>query len=184
MANIEGLATRIRSWVISTFATSAVVSNKANLNGDNINANDFKTALGLNNVTNDAQIPLSQKGAANGVAELDGIGKVPSSQLPSFVDDVLEYANLGSLPATGESGIIYVTQDTNLPYRWSGSAYVQIGNDGIVLGETNTTAYRGDRGKTAYDHSQATGNPHSTNIDDLEITASQWTAFENTLAGV
>lgn len=55
-------------------------------------------------------------------------GKVPSSQLPSYVDDVLEYANLAAFPVTGETGKIYVTLDTNFTYRWSGSAYVQIGN--------------------------------------------------------
>lgn len=54
-------------------------------------------------------------------------GKVPSSQLPSYVDDVLEFANLAAFPATGESGKIYVALDTNLQYRWSGSAYMQIG---------------------------------------------------------
>lgn len=53
-------------------------------------------------------------------------GKVPASQLPSFVDDVLEYANIGAFPATGESGKIYVSLATNLTYRWSGSAYVEI----------------------------------------------------------
>lgn len=53
-------------------------------------------------------------------------GKVPSSQLPSYVDDVEEYANFASLPATGESSKIYVTLDTNKCYRWSGSAYVEI----------------------------------------------------------
>jgi len=54
-------------------------------------------------------------------------GKVPASQLPSYVDDVLEFANLAAFPATGETGKIYVALDTNLQYRWSGSAYVQIG---------------------------------------------------------
>jgi len=110
-----------------------------------------------------ASIPLTQKGSVSGVAELDSSGKVPSAQLPSFVDDVLEYANLASFPASGESGKIYVALDTNLTYRWSGSAYVEI-SQSLALGETPATAYRGDRGKTAYEHSQATGNPHSLTI--------------------
>lgn len=59
-------------------------------------------------------------------ADLVG-GKVPASQLPSYVDDVLEFADLASFPTTGETGIIYVALDTNFTYRWSGSAYVQIG---------------------------------------------------------
>lgn len=65
-------------------------------------------------------------GAANGVAPLDATGKVPSAQLPSFVDDVLEYANLAGFPASGTSGIIYVALDTNKVYRWSGTVYVEI----------------------------------------------------------
>lgn len=71
-------------------------------------------------------IPSSQKGAANGVATLDGDGKVPSTQLPSYVDDVLEYANLAAFPGTGASSIIYVAIDTGKIYRWSGSTYVEI----------------------------------------------------------
>lgn len=71
-------------------------------------------------------IPASQKGAANGVATLDASGLIPSSQLPSFVDDVLEYANLAGFPATGETSKIYIALDTNKTYRWSGSVYVEI----------------------------------------------------------
>lgn len=93
-------------------------------------------------------------------------GVVPANQLPSYVDDVLDYANLASFPVTGESGKVYVALDTNKTYRWSGSTYVQIGSD-LALGETASTAYRGDRGKTAYDHSQATGNPHGATTADI-----------------
>lgn len=104
----------------------------------------------------------ANKGAANGYAGLDASGKVPTTQLPSFVDDVIEAANFAGLPASGTSGVIYVTLDTNLTYRWSGSAYVEI-SQSLALGETSATAYRGDRGKTAYDHSQQTAaNPHGT----------------------
>ena len=106
-------------------------------------------------------IATSAKGAASGVAELDANGKVPAAQLPSYVDDVLEYTSKSAFPTTGETGKIYVATDTNLTYRWSGSAYVEI-SPSLALGETSSTAYRGDRGKTAYDHSQATGNPHGT----------------------
>lgn len=109
----------------------------------------------------------SNKGQANGYASLDSSGKVPSSQLPSFVDDVVEAANFAALPATGTAGVIYITLDTNLTYRWSGSAYVEI-SQSLALGETSATAYRGDRGKTAYDHSQVTGsNPHNTTFASL-----------------
>ena len=100
-------------------------------------------------------------------------GKIPEAQLPSYVDDVVEYANLAAFPATGESGKVYVAQDTNKTYRWSGSAYVEI-SGGIVLGETSSTAYRGDRGKTAYEHSQ-----NAT----VHVTADQKTAWDSKAAG-
>lgn len=97
------------------------------------------------------KIDTSEKGSANGVAELDANGKVPSGQLPSYVDDVLEYASKASFPATGETGKIYVDTSTNVTWRWGGSTYVEI-SPSLALGETSTTAYRGDRGKTAYTH--------------------------------
>ena len=109
-------------------------------------------------------------GAANGLAELDSNGKVPSAQLPSFVDDVEEYANLAAFPVTGESGKIYIALDTNLTYRWSGSVYVEI-SPSLALGETSASAYRGDRGKIAYDHSLLTsGNPHNVTKTDVGLS--------------
>lgn len=103
-------------------------------------------------------IPSSQKGAANGVAELDSTGKVPSAQLPSYVDDVLEFDSQSAFPGTGEAGKIYVAKDTNKTYRWGGTSYVEI-SASLALGETASTAYRGDRGKIAYDHSQTAHAP-------------------------
>ena len=96
-------------------------------------------------------------------------GKVPATQLPSYVDDVLEFANLASFPATGENGKIYIAIDTNLTYRWGGSSYVVMSSS-LALGETSSTAYRGDRGKMAYDHSQTTGNPHGTTKNDIGLS--------------
>lgn len=90
-------------------------------------------------------------GDPNGLAELDANGLVPASQLPSYVDDVLEYASLSNFPATGETGKIYVALDTNKTYRWSGTTYVEI-SESLALGETSSTAYRGDRGAAAYAH--------------------------------
>ena len=98
-----------------------------------------------------SKLDASLKGVANGVAELDANGKVLTSQLPSFVDDVIEAENFAALPNEGETGKIYVTLDDNKTYRWSGSAYVEI-SASLALGETDSTAYRGDRGKVAYDH--------------------------------
>lgn len=102
--------------------------------------------IGLGNLTNDAQVKRSEMGVANGVATLGDDGKVPSAQLPSYVDDVLEYENKSAFPATGETGKIYVAKDTNLTYRWSGSTYVEI-SVSLALGETSSTAYAGDKGK-------------------------------------
>lgn len=84
----------------------------------------------------------ADKGQPGGYASLDGTGKVPAAQLPSFVDDVLEFANLAALPGTGETGKIYVTLDTGRIYRWSGSVYVEISpspgtTDALVEGSTN-----------------------------------------------
>lgn len=77
-------------------------------------------------------------------APLSG-GLIPSQYLPSYVDDVLEYASMTAFPATGEAGKIYVALDTNLTYRWGGSAYVEI-SPSLALGYTSSTAYPGDEG--------------------------------------
>ena len=109
----------------------------------------------------------ANKGSANGYAPLDASSKVPAANLPSYVDDVLEYADFASLPASGEQGIIYVTIDDNKTYRWTGSQYTNLSSS-LALGETSSTAYRGDRGKAAYDHSQITANnPHGTSFAQI-----------------
>lgn len=109
-----------------------------------------QTSAGLMSQTDklaldDATSKLAKIGVANGIASLDDSGKVPSTQLPSYVDDVVEVDNLAALPTTGQSGIIYVTKDTYIIYRWSGTSYVEISKS-ITLGETSTTAYAGDKG--------------------------------------
>lgn len=81
-------------------------------------------------------------------------GKIPASQLPVGFDNYDEYNSRSAFPVTGESDKIYVARDTNLTYRWTGSNYVTIGGSDLALGETPSTAYRGDRGKIAYDDSQ------------------------------
>ena len=172
----------------------------------------------------------SDVGEPNGVAELNSSGKVPSSQLPSYIDDVVdgylydathfyeeqviggyynsvdgnfyedsgytilitpvlgryyldistgntyEWDGTGSyVSATptrifGESGKIYISLDTNIQYRWTGTAFAALGG-ALQLGETSSTAYRGDRGKIAYDHSQITdgSNPHQTTADNVNL---------------
>ena len=95
-------------------------------------------------------------------------GTISSSNLPSYVDDVLEYTAKSNFPVTGEKGKIYVDVTTNLTYRWSGTAYVEI-SPSLALGTTSATAYRGDYGDIAYRHSQTTGNPHKTTAADIGL---------------
>lgn len=101
-------------------------------------------------------------------------GKIPSSQLPSYVDDVIEKPTRSEFPEPGESGKIYVAQDTNITYRWSGTGYVEI-SESLALGETAQTAFRGDHGKLAFEHSQSSGNPHGTTAKDIGIFIKQGT---------
>lgn len=107
-------------------------------------------------------IPASMKGTADGIAELDSTGHILSSQLPASVDEIIEayyYTEDGKFykeayfytEITGERDKIYVDLATNVTYRWGGTHFVEI-SPSIALGETDRTAYRGDRGKIAYDH--------------------------------
>ena len=118
----------------------------------------------------------NKKGVANGIAELDGNGKVPAAQLPSFMDDVLDgylynckfYAEQEhTTELTAEGGKIYIDKETNKQYRWSGSAYAEISSS-LALGETASTAYAGNKGKEAHDLAEAalpkTGGTMSGNI--------------------
>lgn len=107
-----------------------------------------KAAVGLGNVDNtsdmakpvstaqqtalDGKINITEKGAANGVATLGADSKIPANQLPSFVDDVLEFADRDAFPTTGEVGKIYIALDTNLTWRWSGSTYVKISSGDVT----------------------------------------------------
>lgn len=116
--------------------------------GSNVSVKGLGSAAYTNST---AYLGSSLKGAASGVAQLDSNGLVPSSQLPSYVDDVLEYDKLINFPVTGQTGKIYVDTTTNKTYRWSGTTYVEI-SASLALGTTSQTAYRGDYGNTAYTH--------------------------------
>lgn len=135
---------------------------------------NYTTTSGMNTALS-GKVSTSAVGTAGGVAELDNTGKVPSSQLPSYVDDVIDgYYNetdgkfyeesTYTTEITGEAGKIYISVDTDLQYRWTGSAFSALGG-ALVLGETSSTAYRGDRGKAAYDISQTVGD-----VSDLDTT--------------
>ena len=138
----------------------------AMLAGTDTNAKNLVLADGTN-IAQSTFIAATEKAANNGVATLDATGKVPSSQLPSFVDDVIEAANFAALPAEGEGGKIYVTLDDNKTYRWGGSAYAEI-SASVALGETAGTAYEGSKGaalKTAFDAHEADTDIHVTTSD-------------------
>ena len=171
-SDVEGLTTDVGTLKTDmTTVKSAVttiqddyVSKTRKVNGKALSAD---ITLGASDVK---AIPTSQKGVANGVAELDANGLIPSSQLPSYVDDVVEYDTKTGFPTNGESGKIYIATDTNLQYRWTGTQYIEISSS-LALGETSSTAYRGDRGKIAYDHSQKTsGNPHKVTKNDVGLS--------------
>ena len=149
--DISGKADKVTSAVNGNFAA---LDSNGNLTDSGHKHSDYLTE----HQDISGKLNVSEKGAANGVAELDQNGKILSSELPSYVDDVLEYDSLSEFPATGESGKIYVAKNTNKTYRWSGTTYVIVGGD-LALGETSSTAYRGDRGKAAYD--AAVINPDS-----------------------
>lgn len=152
---LAGIASGAQANVIETVqlnGSSITPSNKT------VNVQVSKSTVGLSNVTNDTQVKRSEMGQAGGVATLDSAGKVPASQLPSYVDDVVEgYHSGGKFYTTkgsggnysgeiaGEAGKIYVNLNDSKTYRWSGSAYAVI-SETLALGETSSTAYAGNKG--------------------------------------
>lgn len=144
----------------------------ANLNAHTQNKSNphevTKDQIGLGRVTNDAQVKRSELGVANGVATLDSDGKVPASQLPSYVDDVVDvYATYTvsdsgtfsdvalyldanhTQPVTGEFGKIYqniAEGEPNYQFRWSGSVFSQTGASSLIIGDITGTAYDGGKG--------------------------------------
>lgn len=149
--------------------TGAVTLDKDDVglsNVENKSSSSIRSEITSANVTSAlGYTPLDSdlKGALGGVAELTSEGKVPASQLPSYVDDVLEFETQASFPTPGETGKIYVDLETNLTYRWSGTVYTEI-SQSLALGETISTAYRGDRGKEAYDHATAKGSAFASGL--------------------
>lgn len=109
---------QLNDTLTSTLTTQAATANAVKKVNDAVLAADIIAK---------ASIPSNQKGIANGVATLDSSGVIPAGQLPSYVDDVLEFATLAVFPAIGESGKIYISIETGLTYRWTGTVYVSIG---------------------------------------------------------
>lgn len=161
-----GIATSTVAGLIKSGGDVTVQSNGT------IKVNEGAAKTTIANVTGlqaalNKKVETSLVGAKNGIAQLDATGKVPAAQLPSYVDDVIDcYVSGGKFyqdaahatEITGETGKIYVDLATLKTYRWSGTAAVEI-SASLALGETASTAYRGDRGKIAYDHSQAAHAP-------------------------
>lgn len=177
-------------------ATAVALKTARTINGVSFNGTANIT---INAVDATSRVASSEKGAANGVATLDATGKVPAVQLPSYVDDVLEFANLAAFPATGESGKIYVALDTNKTYRWSGSAYVYITSGAVdsVAGKTGVvTLVKADVGLSNVDNTADSAKPVSTaqqtalnsKVDKVagkELSSNDYTTEEKAkLAGV
>lgn len=131
----------------------------------------------------DDKIPLAQRGANNGVCELDSSGLVPTNRLPSYVDDVLEFATVAALPTTGQTGVIYVITsgaDINKQYRWTGSAYTMIsspvGLSNAMPLAVNTSASAGsssDAARADHVHILANNVVATVNIADGAVTTAK-----------
>jgi hypothetical protein len=124
------------NYVLKTDGLGNLGWSSVNALTSSITSSDVTTALGYT-----PENPAN-KGQANGYASLDSNGLVPSGQLPSYVDDVVEFADLASFPTTGETGKIYVAVDTAKIYRWSGTVYIEIvaspgDTDAVPEGNTN-----------------------------------------------
>lgn len=175
-SNVQDALEKIKDIADNGGVTGVKGSGESSYRKGNVNISPEN--IGLGNVTNHAQVKRSEMGVANGVATLGTDGKVPSGQLPSYVDDVLEYDNKTSFPASGETGKIYVAKDTNLTYRWSGSAYVEI-SASLALGETSSTAYAGDKGKALAERVTAVEGKSSTNGTNISNVTTRVANIEN-----
>lgn len=104
---------------------------------------DFNTELGLANFATkqelETKMDTAMAGQANGVASLDSTGRVPSEQLPSYVDDVVEYPSVSQFPVPGETGKIYISTSNNHQYRWTGTQYFD-----MTSGDLSTKADKRD----------------------------------------
>ena len=171
LGNVDNTSDLNKPISTATQAALDLKEDKANLKALAYKDSLTKADVGLGNVTNDAQVKRSEMGTANGVATLDETGKVPSSQLPSYVDDIIEgtYVNSTTFndadgaPVTPESGKIYVDTTTNKEYRWGGTQFVLI-SESLALGETASTAYPGNKGKQNADNIAAL----QTSVSEIE----------------
>ena len=130
------------------------------IGGDELTLSAIVAALGY------TPADSAKIGVANGMASLDASGKVPADQLPSFVDDVVEVANISAAPETGESGKIYVALDTGKCYRWSGTMYVEISSSDVVTASENNGYIKVNGSDVkVFTHSQSDWNETDANAE-------------------
>lgn len=177
----DGTTCKLQGSGVTISDTNAVTASGGfvgNLTGNASTATKLQTARTINGISFDgsanisinavdstARIASSEKGVANGVATLDASGLVPSTQLPSYVDDVLEFATLSVFPTTGVIGKIYVDLATNKTYRWSGTAYIYITSGAVdsVAGKTGVVSLvKADVGLGNVDNTSDLNKPIST----------------------
>lgn len=195
LGNVDNTADSAKSVKYATSAGSAGAVAWANVSGKPTTfAPSAHTHNDLYYQKSEVDGKLSGKAASShkhGAADITSVnasaitGTIAAANLPSFVDDVLEgyYGSDGvfyqhhdtstgkySDAYTGETGKIYVNLNDNKTYRWSGSAYVVI-SETIALGETSSTAYRGDRGAAAYNHAAAKGSAFANGLYKITTNA-------------
>lgn len=151
----------ITSALVRDFAPNAIVVTDTSGKLTEFNGITISELGTLHGTVSDIQLQLDtketidSKGIAGGYAGLDGTGKVPTSNLPAYIDEVLEYATLSLFPTPGIPGKIYVAIDTNQTYRWSGSVYAHITSGAVdtVNGKTGfVTISKSDIGLSNVDN--------------------------------
>lgn len=144
--------------------TNNLLAAKANTSHVHSAANITSGTLALD------RIPTITDAKIQGMSASKLTGTIPQANLPSYVDDVLEYNGKSNFPEEGESGKIYVDTATNRTYRWGGSSYVEISSS-LALGTTSSTAFRGDYGNTAYQHATAKGSAFANGLYKITTNA-------------
>ena len=158
---LDGIAYNANNYVLP-------VAGSSNIGGVLSGGDITVDSSGMVTVNNDSHTHSAGTITSVNASAIEGV--ISEANLPSYVDDVVEYDTRSAFPSTGESGKIYVTLDTNLTYRWSGSDYVEI-SPSIALGETSSTAYRGDYGAAAYAHASAKGSAFSSGLYKITTNA-------------
>ena len=168
-----GVNTGDQTTITGNAGSATVLETARKINGVLFNGSSDIT---INAVDSTPRIASSLLATPNGVATLDNAGKVLASQLPSFVDDVLEYASLSEFPALGESAKIYVALNNNKTYRWSGSSYVYITSGAVdsVAGKTGVVTLA-DMGLGNVNNTSDAAKPVST-AQSAAITGAQTVA--------